>query len=65
MIPVHVQDSKPNETHKFLDLAQVMFKLIFRRGKTYVDWLYTNFITCSVNRLCHRMVVCQKLNTYL
>jgi len=31
-------DSKQNETNKFLDLAQVIFKPIFRRGKMYVEW---------------------------
>jgi len=41
------RDSKQNETHKLLDLAQVMFKPIFRRGKMYVEWQYTNIITCS------------------
>jgi len=40
-------DSKPNETHKFLDLAQVMCKPILRRGKIYVELQYTNFITSS------------------
>jgi len=46
--PCSIQiDSKPNETNKFLHLAQVMFKPIFRIGKMYVEWQYTNFITCS------------------
>jgi len=46
--PCSIQkDSKPTETHKFLDLAEVMFKHIFRRSKLYVEWQYTNFITCS------------------
>ena len=36
--PCSIQiDSKPKETHNFLDLAQVMFKPIFRRGKMYVE----------------------------
>jgi len=37
--PCSIQiDRKQNETHKFLDLAQVMFKPIFRRGMMYVEW---------------------------
>jgi len=36
--PCSIQiDSKPNETQKFLDLAQVVFKPIFRRGKMNVE----------------------------
>jgi len=50
MIPVHVQyrqtEIQTNHT-QFLDLVQVMFKPIFRRGKMYVGCQYTNFITCS------------------
>jgi len=31
------KDSKPYETHKFLDLAQVIFKPTLSRGKMYVE----------------------------
>ena len=37
-----------------------MFKPIFRTDKIYVECQYT----CNVNRLCHRMAVCQALNRY-
>jgi len=46
-------DSKPSvntQTHKFLDLAQVMMKLIFRTEKIYVECQETDFITFSESR---------------
>ena len=50
--PCSIQiDSKPNETHKSLDLAQVMFKPIFKIAKLYVECQYKNFITCNVSCL--------------
>jgi len=63
--PCSIQiDSKLNETNKFLDLAQVMFKHIFRRGISNDNTRISSLAVIHVNRLCHRIVVCQTLISY-